>query len=189
MEDLFSAAEVPTYFSTFSSSKITNIELSLNIVAFTMISGLTRLVKPLFLVTIVFSNIAAETRCIPPLAQFNKPCEHIMDWVGFKNVISSAKAGEKMHFCPFSITKPSNDKLLIEKSIMLLCQSEANSCMINAEGSTEGTIVQIKGDDAEVTMFGFVFMNAGASSSAVHVGFNAGLGVKKQTLCSCSFMG
>ena len=156
-----------------------------------MVIALAQLAIPFFILALGLSNIAAETiGCPNPAAQDNgKSCTSIKTWQDFKKVISSSASGETVYFCPFSIPKFSNDQLVLEKAITLVCRNDVQDCVINAKGSKQGTIVKIKGGDAEVTMSGFVFQNSGSSSAAVRVSSKAGRGVKKQTICSCSFIG
>jgi hypothetical protein len=59
--------------------------------------------------------------------------------------------------------------------------------------SRGGRFIKIKGSQAQVTVFGFVFMNAGDRSSgllysAIQICYRAGAG-KKQLFCNCDFIG
>ena len=124
----------------------------------------------------------------------NSLCLSVDSWEDFESIISNNQS-EVLIFCPFSITKESFDPIDIEKKVSILCQQQGQ-CIIGMSafsGGKGGRFIKITGSQAQVTIFGFVFLHGGDHSSGslgstIHIGFRAGDG-KTQFICSSAFIG
>lgn len=124
----------------------------------------------------------------------SSPCLSVGSWEDFETILST-KQSEKYIFCPFSISKDTIDALVIDDKVSILCQ-QPGECIIGMSafsGGKGGRFIKITGSQAQVTIYGFVFLHGGDHStgvlgSTIHIGFKAGDG-KTQVICNSDFIG
>ena len=147
----------------------------------------------LFLLCCAFTSVASQS--CPTSNQPTDPCIPVVTWDDFTNVISAANSSDQVVFCPFLITKSTANPFLIQKKITIMCQQQGQCIVDSSSSNNGGRFFKIKGSQAQVTLYGFVFKNAGDHSSgggvysAIHIVFQAGGGTMKQLFCSCEFIG
>lgn len=106
-------------------------------------------------------------------------CETIGSWSAL--VAAVRDATNSLSVCPFDITKPSTERLLLNKRLNMTCHgaTETNKCTLRGTGHH----FRIAGPSAEVVLDGFAFHEA--TECAVRVLSTA---TKKQELWNCDFI-
>lgn len=106
-------------------------------------------------------------------------CETIGSWNALVAAVRSAT--NTLSLCPFDISKPPSERLLLNKRLTLVCAgaTETNKCTLRGSGHH----FRIAGAAAEVVLDGFAFH--GATTCAVRVLSTA---TKRQELRNCDFI-
>lgn len=106
----------------------------------------------------------------------SNPCISINSFADFKMNVENVVG--TVVFCPFTISKRSDEIASIYTNIQLICK-KSKECQI----SGSSTHIEITKGSAQVFLQGFVFK--GATSGAIHITSSA---QKRQSFCNCLFI-
>lgn len=145
------------------------------------------------MIFMLFRSVVSQS-CPNPSDLSSSLCLSVGTWEDFQRIVSSNQS-ENLIFCPFSISKETEEPLLIEKRVSILCQ-HVGQCIVALSafsGGRGGRFIRINGSEAQVTVSGFIFFRGGDHStgslgSTIHVGYKAGDG-KTQLICNSEFKG
>ena len=149
----------------------------------------------LLLIMLLCTGIVAGQSCPFPVAYVeNASCIAVSTWEDFSEAIRTNQDSRELVFCPFSVIKESVEPIQINSKVSLLCQAAGQCVMIISSASDRGgRFIKIKGSQAQVSVYGFVFMNGGdhygdSLYSAIQISYQAGAG-RSQIFCNCNFVG
>ena len=147
------------------------------------------------LIMLLCTGSVAGQSCPYPLPNVdNASCIAVSSWEDFSEAIRTNQDSRELVFCPFSVIKESVEPIQINSNVSLLCQA-AGQCVISKSSASDrgGRFIKIKGSQAQVSVYGFVFMNGGdhygdSLYSAIQISYQAGAG-RNQIFCNCNFVG
>ena len=140
----------------------------------------------------LIGSVVGQSCPSPPVNVDNASCIPISSWEDFLEAIRTQQTSTELLFCPFTVTKEPKEPITIKHHLSLLCQ-QPGQCVMSMANGRDGRFIKIKGSQAQVTIFGFVFKNggdhfSGPLYSAIQIAYKAGAG-KKQLFCNCDFIG